>query len=69
MSNSEASFWKNCDEYHSFVEKFENNIDITHPPTTKNYCSCKNVGVTYCKYASTEIKYYEYTGPRPQNIK
>lgn len=58
----EIEFWNERNEYHSFVERFERNVELTHPPCVSSnrlamYVNCS-------RWGATAVDYYEYRGPR-----
>jgi hypothetical protein len=61
MSSAATSFWQESDRYHDLAERFERQIEITHPDYLtgrSGYYSCG------CSWCAQEVKYYTYTGPR-----
>jgi hypothetical protein len=61
VSTTAATFWRNCERYHDLAERFERNIEVTHPDRLtgrSGYYSCG------CSWCAQEVTYYEYTGSR-----
>ena len=61
MSAAATSFWQEYDRYHDLAERFERNIQITHPDSLSGRSGYYSCGCSWC---AQEVKYYTYTGPR-----
>lgn len=64
VSRHAAAFWQECDRYHGLAERFERNIEITHPGTmTGRHAGCPSDNYC-CGYCVTTVRYYECRGER-----
>lgn len=65
MTDREHEFWTSGHKYEDLAREYERNIEITHPEyiTSKGMCPCLK-WFSYCGWANTEVKYYEYRGER-----
>ena len=61
MPSAAASFWQECDRYHTLTERFERSIDVTHPDSLSGRSGYYSCGCSWC---AQEVTYYRYTGPR-----
>lgn len=64
MPSTEAEFWDEDHRYHDLVKQYYRNIEMTHPGsvTSQRMCACLDY-YSYCEWAATKVKYYEYRGP------
>jgi hypothetical protein len=63
MSKYERLFWENCNRYHDLAQKYESNIEVTHP----NGITSDGRGTRLSHidgWNETAVTYYEYRGER-----
>lgn len=61
MSTAASSFWQESDRYHDLVERFERNIEITHPDCLTGRSGYHSCGCSWC---ATAVKSPTYIGPQ-----
>lgn len=60
MSHYASRFWQSCDRYHDLAERYERDIEITHPG---HVTSDRLSPFTYYgTWNRTAVLYYEYRG-------
>jgi hypothetical protein len=62
MSSAAREFWTETERYHDLAIEYEKNIEVHG---ARGFYECDLNGlVWHCPYCATNVKYYEYRGPK-----